>query len=81
MEDAKYDKILEGIKKIEITQAVTHEKLSNMAKQLDQSNKRLDAANIAYEKIESRVDVHDKIVGAIALCVIILGTLVKYKVI
>ena len=81
MDDKKYDKILEGITKIEISQAVTHEKLTNMDNRLDRTNKRLDHANDAFEKIEKRVDFHDKVVGAIVLAVAILGVLVKYKII
>jgi len=81
MEDKHYEKILEGIKKIEITQAVTQEKLSNIKVQLEKANDRLDNANTTYELLEKRVDVHDKIVGAIALSVVILGTLIKYKII
>lgn len=81
MEDRKYDKILEGIQELKITQAVTHEKLSNMSKKLEETNMRLNSANKVYEKLEKRVDVHDKIAGAIALAVVILGTLVKFKVI
>ena len=75
------DKILEGIKQIEITQAVTHEKLKNIYDRLDRTNKRLDVANLEYEKIEKRVDQHDKIVGAIAIAFSILLVLVKFKII
>ena len=75
------DKILVGIKQIEITQAVTHEKLSNIYERLDRTNKRLDSANDSYEKIEKRVDRHDKIVGAIVIAVTILVTLVRLKLI
>lgn len=75
------DKILEGIKQIEITQAVTHEKLSNIYERLDRTNKRLDNANSDYEKIEKRMDRHDKIVGGVVIAVAILVTLVRLKLI
>ena len=75
------DKILEGIKQIEITQAVTHEKLKNIYDRLDRTNKRLDTANTQFEDIEKRVDMHDKIVGAIAIAFTILLALVKFKII
>ena len=81
MEDKQYEKILNGIKAIEITQAVTQEKLSNITVQLGKTNERLDNANSTYESLEKRVDAHDKIVGAIALAVVILGTLIRYKII
>lgn len=81
MEDKKYDKIIDGLKAIEITQAVTQEKLSNIEKQIEKTNRRLDHANETYEVLEKRVDIHDKIVGAIALAVGILGVLIRYKII
>ncbi len=80
MEDKKYEKILEGIKQIEINQAVTNEKISNMNVHVKSTNKRLDGANDAYEKLEKRVDIHDKVVGAVTLTFGILIALLKFKV-
>ena len=75
------DKILEGLKNIEITQAVTNEKLKSIYDRLHRTNERLDHANMEFEKIEKRVDFHDKIVGAIVIVVGILGVLIKFKLI
>jgi len=79
MEDEKYERIMDGIKNLEIGQAVTNEKMDNMGKYLKKTNSRLDHANDVYEKLEKRVDVHDKVVGAVSLAVLILGTLIRYK--
>jgi len=68
------EKIIDKLQKIEIAIAVTHEKISNLSK-LEGANKE------TLEKIESRVDRHDKIVGAIAIAVSILAVLVKFKII
>ena len=72
--EEKYDRILEGIKKLEIGQAVSNTKMDNFSKVLSKTNED-------YEKLEKRVDTHDKVVGAVSLAVLILGTMIKYKVI
>lgn len=74
------DKILEGLKSIEITQAVTNEKLRSIYERLDTTNRRLDHANTEFEKIEKRVDLHDKVVGGVVIAFGILTTLIKFKI-
>ena len=68
------EKILEKLQTIEIAQAVTNEKLSNMNTQLSTTSDSLDS-------IEKRVDTHDKMVAGVIIAVTILGLLVKFKLI
>lgn len=81
MESNQFDKLIEAIKNIEISQAVLYEKLTQMDHRLDRTNKRLDVANSEFEDIKKRVDRHDKIVGALVIVVAILGTMLKFKLI
>jgi len=81
MEDKQYEKILDGIKQIEISQAVLYEKLTQMDYRLDRTNKRLDNANLEFEGIKSRVDRLDKIAGGIVFAIGMLGALIKFKII
>jgi len=74
MEDKKYNDIMTGIHKLDTGQAVQQAKMEHISETLAKSVEN-------YEKLEVRVDVHDKIVGAISIAVIILGTLIKYRVI
>lgn len=76
-----YEKILDGIKKIEISQAVTHEKLGTMKDRINDSSVRLDIFEKRITMIDKRIDRHDKIVGAIVIAVSILATLFKFKII
>ena len=68
------DRILDKLQKIEISIAVTHEKLSTITKRLDNASNELVA-------IEKRVDRHDKMVGAVIMAVAILAVLVRFKLI
>lgn len=81
MEQKQFEKLLDAIKNVEISQAVLYEKLTQMDHRLDRTNKRLDMANSEFEEIKKRVDRHDKIVGAIVIVVAILGTALKFKLI
>lgn len=81
MDNKRIDKILEGLKNIEISQAVLYEKLTQMDHRLDRTNKRLDHANEEFEEIKKRVDRHDKIVGGMAFAFAVVTTLIKMKII
>jgi hypothetical protein len=75
MEDGKkYDEILKGINKILIAQAVTKEKIINIEEDQDEFK--------AEQKVHAiKIAKHERIVGAIALSMVILTTLVRFKVI
>ena len=81
MDSKQFDKLLESMKKIEISQAVLYEKLTQMDHRLDRTNKRLDHANIEFVEITKRVDRLDKIAGAIVIAIAMLGALIKFKII
>jgi len=74
MEGKQEQKIFEKLQSIEIANAVTHEKLTTMSSNMVEEKKTL-------KTIEGRVDVHDKIVGALVIVVAIFGTLLKLKMI
>jgi len=79
--DNNFEKIMEGLKNIEISQAVLYEKLKQMDTRLDRTNKRLDHANSEFEEIKKRVDRLDKIAGGVIFAVGMLGALIKFKII
>ena len=81
MENEKYEKIMKGIKGLEIGQAVVNEKLNHVNANQKSTNSRLDLTNENYDKLEKRVDNHDKLVGAISIAFVILGTMLKFKLI
>ena len=81
MDTKQFQRILDEIKKIEISQAVITEKLNSMDARLDRTNKRLDHANKDFDEIKKRVDRLDRIAGAIVIAIAMLGTLIKFKII
>lgn len=81
MEGKQFQRLLDGIQKIEISQAVLYEKLTQMDHRLDRTNKRLDHANNEFEEIKKRVEKLERIAGGIIIAVAILGTLIKFKII
>ncbi len=81
MDDQKYERIMEGIKGLEIGQSVVNEKLNHLNTSQVSTNSRLDETNDNYDKLEKRVDKHDRVVGGISLAFLILGAMLKYKII
>lgn len=70
----KIDRVLREIQEVKIQQAVTHEKLSAAAIVRSEQNKEI-------KELDKRMDKVDKVIGAVSLAVVILGTLVKFKLI
>ena len=70
----KSEEILKEIQDIKIKQAVTHEKLSAASIVRTEQNREI-------KDLDKRMDKFDKIVGAVSLAVVILGVLVKFKII
>lgn len=73
MQEEHYTAIIKGLQRIEIQQAVTNTKLENLEEKQEETK-------LNTQKLDKRVDNHDKIVGAIALSVAILGALVRFKI-
>ena len=70
----KIDRVLREIQEVKVQQAVTHEKLSAAAIVRSEQNKEI-------KELDKRMDKVDKVIGAVSLAVVILGTLVKFKLI
>lgn len=69
-----FKEVVEKLQEIQISNAVTHEKL-------EQANLKLMELSVELHKQRSRIDKHDKIAGAMVIAVAMLGALVKFKVI
>jgi archaellum component FlaC len=81
MEEKQFYKLLEGIQRIETSQAVLKEKLTQMDQRLDSTNKRVDAADEEFDEIKNRVARLEKIAAAIAMAGAIVSTLFKLRII
>lgn len=80
MEEKQFYKLLEGIQRIETSQAVLKEKLTQMDQRLDSTNKRVDAADEEFDEIKNRVARLEKIAAAIAMAGAIVSTLFKLRI-
>ena len=81
MEEKQFYKLLEGIQRIETSQAVLKEKLTQMDQRLDSTNKRVDAADEEFDEMKNRVARLEKIAAAIAMAGAIVSTLFKLRII
>ncbi len=74
--------VLETLKKIEISIAVMYEKLNQMSLRLDNANNEFkelkDDLDKRCDQVEHKVQLHERIVGAVVIASSIIVALVKF---
>ena len=75
----KIDKVLEELQAFKINQAVTHERVKEIKKDLEHGEVSFEKIRTELSDVNDRIDFHDKVVGGVVIAMTILGTLVKFK--